>query len=150
MKKALITLLVICTLFTTTVYASSIDLKSMSTDELINLKDEIYQEIMERVQDEGVEEPIYQGTYIVGEDIKPGKYVIVFRNSNFNKDSDRFFGCGMSCYQNSDDYDNDNAIFHELLSYDEERGVVLEDGMVLVVRSNCGFIKLMTTPSWAP
>lgn len=151
MKKALIALLVIFTLFTTTAYASSIDLESMTTDELIELKNKIHQEIMERMQDEDIEEPIYQGTYIVGEDIKPGKYVLVFRNSDFDKkDSDRFFGCGISCYQNSENYDNDNAIFHELLDYDEERGIVLDDGMILVIRSNYGLIKSMVNPSWAP
>lgn len=151
MKKALITLLVIFTLFTTNAYASSIDFGSMSIDELINLKNEICQEIMERLQNEDIEEPIYQGTYVVGTDIKPGKYVLVFRNSDFDKkDSDRFFGCGISCYQNAENYDNDNAIFHELLNYDEERGIVLEDGMILVIRSNYGFIKSMVNPSWAP
>lgn len=150
MKRALISLLVIFTLFTTTAYASSIDLESMTTDELIELKDKIYQEIMERVQDEGVEEPIYQGTYIVGEDIKPGKYVIVFRNEFEDKTKRDLFRGYIKCYTNQDAAINDNCYFSDLLIIDEECGIDLEDGNVLVVASNYAMIKPAPKPSWAP
>ena len=150
MKKTLIALLVSFTLFTTTANASSIDLESMTTDELIELKDKIHQEIMERVQDEGIEEPIYQGTYIVGEDIKPGKYVIVFRNEFEDKTKRDLFRGYIKCYTNSDSAINDNYYFSDRLIIDEECGVNLDDGNVLVIGSNYAMIKSAPKSSWAP
>lgn len=61
-----------CLLVATPVMASDIDLASMSTEDLVALKDSINEEIVNR----GGDNIIGEGTYVVGTDIKAGNFKV--------------------------------------------------------------------------
>lgn len=61
-----------CLLVATPVMASDIDLASMSTEDLVALKDSINEEIANR----GGDNIIGEGTYVVGTDIKAGTFKV--------------------------------------------------------------------------
>lgn len=146
MKKILIVLLVICTLFTTTVYASSVELESMTTDELIELRNQIVQEINNRLGFD--ESKIYIGDYVVGEDIKAGDYIIVFeKNDNVERETG---GGYISLYTNQEDYDRRKSCFSQSYYFGEECYIKLKDGMVMCISYSSGTIKPASKPAWAP
>lgn len=146
MKKILITLLVICTLFTTTVYASPVDLESMTTDELIELRNQIVQEINNRLGFD--ESKIYIGDYVVGEDIKAGDYIIVFnKNENVERDID---GGKVFLYANKDDFSSWKSSFHQFYYFGQECYIKLQDGMVISIANSSGTIMPASKPAWAP
>lgn len=73
MKKVIaifVLLLIVCSV----AYAETVNLKGMTTDELIVLKTAIEQELIDRGEAKSIKVPA--GTYIVGEDIPDGKYSI--------------------------------------------------------------------------
>lgn len=146
MKKTLIVLLVIFTLFTTTAYASSVDLESMTTDELIELRNQIVQEINSRLGFD--ESKIYIGEYVVGQDIKAGDYIIVFeKNDNVERDVG---GGYISLYENKEDADRHKACVSQSYYFGEECYIKLSDGMVMSISYSSGTIKPASKPAWAP
>lgn len=72
MKRFLI-VLVALSLFVTCAFAESIDLESMTTDDLVALRDAINAELAKRNFAEK-EVTVPAGTYIIGEDIPAGNY----------------------------------------------------------------------------
>ncbi len=141
MKKILATLLIVCTLFTTTVYAASVDVTSMTTDDLLELKEAINSEILKRFGTEG--DSIYTGKYIVGEDIKSGMYVITFPSKN----SDYDYG-QVIVYPTVECEWSDREVI--TLRIGEEGYLELNDGNVIDVSYLTGVIRPITKPSWAP
>ena len=150
MKKTLIALLVICTLFTTTVYASPVDLESMTTDELIELRNQVIQEINSRFSFD--ESKIYIGEYIVGQDIKAGDYIIVFeKNENVvYKSVEGPYGGTVDLYANQEDASRWKSCFSESYYFGEECYIKLKDGMVMSISYSSGTIKPASKPAWAP
>lgn len=74
MKRFLI-VLVILSLFVTCAFAESVDLKSMTTDDLVALRDAINAELAKRnFAEKEVVVPL--GSYIAGEDIPVGTYSV--------------------------------------------------------------------------
>ncbi|MBE5814318.1 MAG: hypothetical protein E7320_03805 [Clostridiales bacterium] len=64
-------------------YAEVVDFSTMSIEELVSMRNRIDNEIYSRVISDniqiGPETPlIYEGTYFVGKDIKPGSYTISY------------------------------------------------------------------------
>ncbi len=66
-------LLVVCLLLIPVAVADTVDLSSMSNDEIITLLDEINGEIVRRGINKTAKLP--QGTYIAGSDIPAGRYI---------------------------------------------------------------------------
>lgn len=66
-------LLVVCLLLIHVAVADTVDLSSMSNDEIITLLDEVNEEIVRRGINKTAKLP--QGTYIAGSDIPAGRYI---------------------------------------------------------------------------
>ena len=73
MKKLATVLFVLVLLFTSWSYAETMDLESLTLEELVDLSIRINEMIFER--DQLNHNVLYPGTYIVGEDLDPGTYV---------------------------------------------------------------------------
>lgn len=76
MKRILCSLLLMVVMISipAVAYGESIDLSRLSTDELLALRAEVEAEIAARITTDRYE--IFNGDYIVGEHIKPGRYVL--------------------------------------------------------------------------
>lgn len=146
MKKLLIVLLIICTLFTVTAYASPVDFGSMTTDELIDLRDALNVEIANRIGNE--DSLIYVGRYVVGEDIKAGRYVINFLSKEDSIDTE--YGTVVIYYTEEDDRSmtmNKDVLYFPL---GEDGCIELADGNVVYIKEAAASIHSIAKPSWAP
>lgn len=146
MKKLLIVLLVICTLFTVTAYASPVDFESMTTDELIDLRDALNAEIANRIGNDDT--LIYVGRYVVGEDIRAGRYVINFLSKEDSLDTE--YGTVVIYYTEEDDRSmtmNKDVLYFPL---GEEGYIELSDGNVVYIKETAASIYSVAKPSWAP
>lgn len=131
--KRLFLLILVLTMAVSPALAAEIDLTTMTDAELVELR----AQIDEILNDNGSK--IYEGTYVAGTDIKPGRYEL-------------------TCYRGTLDlmYVNlyaDNTQENKLESYTLTTGssiyVNLTEGMALVLKLGSCYIK---TPSadWAP
>lgn len=73
MKKLFASLLAFM-LFISPALAEDIDLSSLSLDDLTLLQQRVSAEIASKIPDAG--DPLPEGMYTVGEDLKPGKYIL--------------------------------------------------------------------------
>lgn len=146
MKKLIAGLLIACTLFTTSVCAASVDIDSMTMDELIELRDAITNKINSGYG-EGAE-TIYHGHYVVGETIKPGQYVLVFyKDTTVNKN---YTAGEVVISENTESFNNRDYISDHFFDFGEECYVDLKDGMVMFLNYAPAVIRPVEKPSWAP
>ena len=141
MKKTIIASMVLAVgLLASPVMASEqnvIDYDSMSTEELVALRDEINAQIADR----GGDNVIGQGTYVAWTDIKASK----FKVKCYNSDSVAFY-----LYDSEEKYDNLESSDMLLLHSDDECGLLnLKDGQVVSVSFGAAIIEEVS-PSWAP
>lgn len=146
MKKLIASILIACTLFTTSAYASSIDIDSMTMDELIELRDAITKKINSSYG-EGAE-TIYQGQYAVGKTIKPGRYIIVFYKDTTVDDS--YFAGEVIISENKESFDDWEYVRDDFFNFGEECYVDLKDGMIMFLNYAPAVIRPVEKPSWAP
>ena len=124
MKKVLSLLFsMVIILFTCIVYASDIDLRKYSNDEIQELYEIVKNEMADRGLSKEVKVP--QGYYFTGQDIPAGKYVI--------RKADKDSMLVIQVYSAPDDSNTLNRVSYDLITYDEnkEQVVTLSDGMVL-------------------
>lgn len=146
--KRLLVVLVLVTMMMSTALAEVIDLKAMSTDDLIQLRQKITAEITERTIDPG--NLIHAGVYIVGKDIKAGKYYLQMLPDTSGDvailDGEKYKEAveGKMANVNGDE----GIFFRAYLSSGEQAYLSLEDGQVLLVRET-GMLSI-ASPSWAP
>lgn len=146
MKKLIAGLLIACTLFTTSAYATSVDIDSMTMDELIELRDAITKKINSSYG-EGAE-TIYHGRYIVGETIKPGQYILVFyKDATVNKS---YTSGEVMIAEDTESFNNWDYISDNFFHFGEECYVDLKDGMVMFLNYAPAVIRPVEKPSWAP
>lgn len=150
MKKFL-AVLITCILLIVPAFAETIDLSSMSLDELIQLQDAVNTAISERLGFGFDDSKIGMGYYDVGVDIKPGKYDLIctfaemeylaYSNSEQSK-------CMVAVI--SDGTDDAEAISEfYYIAAGQQISVELEEGNVLVIaRGN--FLIRTSEHSWAP
>ena len=143
MRKILISVLVIILMATTMAYAETIDLQSMTTDELLTLRNQINDILNERMMTNT--SSIYSGMYIVGTDIKAGRYVF-----EFGKLAEMESTGVVMIFENYEAYKNRNYIIADYIRLGVEYQVALEEGMVLEITRGSGTIYSITTPDWAP
>lgn len=149
MNRILVLLVLVSFALSSVASAESIDLSSLSLENLVTLQQQIYEELSSRT---GVSQNnvIGRGSYVVGKDIKPGYYDFV---------------CLDTGYFNSGTPDNDIYIY--LLDGDtaadlgeqifwEQRFAIgshvtfnLEEGTLLMIEGCSGFLKAIQ-PEWLP
>ena len=138
-----------CLLVATPVMASDIDLASMSTEDLVALKDSINEEIANR----GGDNIIGEGTYTVGTDIKAGNFKVTpvkgydgYTSFYIFKDSSEY-----EDYKGGN-YDAGDCVI-DLSGYDEDckdsGNLVLKDGEILYIDRGIAIIEEVD-PSWKP
>lgn len=146
MKKILATLLIVCTLFTTTAYASSVDIDSLTMDELIKLRDAITEKINSSYG-EGAD-TIYKGQYVVGKTIKPGQYIIVFYKDATVDES--FVAGNITIAEDMESFNKREFLRDSFYNFGEECYVDLNEGMVIALYYAPGIIRPTEKASWAP
>lgn len=148
MKKTIITSMVLAIgLIASPVMASEqndIDYDSMSTEELVALRDEINAQIADR----GGDNVLPQGVYEVGKDIKTGSFKI---------SSLPIVGAAsIRLYSSKEDYDSHTVDEYYVINYDEENDkqissvfVNLSEGEIMEISSKNVIIEEMKA-SWMP
>ena len=129
MKKFLAALLILSLLTVPTLAESSIDLASMSLDELIALREEVEAEIKEKGG--AVEYDLSAGKYIVGVDIAPGSYVITAAEECDGT---------VTVYDSADDEEKGNFSVWETLSSGHSMRVILVEGGIMEIYNVQGTI----------
>ena len=129
MKKAL-ALTLILLIVAIPVLAEGWDLASMTTDELVELRNLITDEIKLRVKDGYAHIP--EGKYMVGTDIDAGDYVF------FWAEEYEVYGVGVGLYDSLDFEHDDYLEYHYFDAYGEEVRMRLLDGQCLHVEDSTG------------
>lgn len=133
MKK--LVLLCCCILLTFSCFAEAINLDSMTDEELFRLKDLVVSEINRRGL---LNDWIYPGNYIVGTDIKPGKYILTGISSK-------------TANYKIIEVDTDEWLHVLSINYGEQWLIELEEGTELYIADHPIKIEAYSaTPSWAP
>lgn len=125
MKKT-ITMILVLLLISVPVFAESFDFSSMTTDELIALKDSVLAELKARFGQTD-HAHVTEGTYLVGRDIDAGTYIF-FRNAAYE------YSSRVKLYASIEDIDDRDYISDYYLSKEgDETRVELTDGIYLVI-----------------
>ena len=150
MRKFL-AILIVCILLTIPALAETVDLSSMSLEELIQLRDAVNTAINEQLDFGFDDSKIGMGYYDVGVDIKPGKYdlICIFAEMEHFSVNDTDQSQCMVVVA-SDRSDNAEAISEfYYITVGQQISVELEEGNVLVIaRGN--FLIQNSEHSWAP
>lgn len=141
--KRLLVIMVMVVLFVATAHAESIDLESMSTDELLVLRNRINSILTERVASDT--SAICSGSYTVGTDIKAGRYVLQLDELPEGETTGVVW-----LFANAEDQRNRKYITADYLTIGVEYQIVLEDGMVMEITRAKGTIHEIVKPDWAP
>lgn len=122
--------------------AETVDLKKMSTEELVELRSSIGNELSERGYD-----IFCSGSYVVGTDIKAGTYMF----KCYSVVEDREYGGNYGeiiFYADQEARKNiERTIDHIYLG--EDYCLSLKDGMIIELSSCSGTLQVIK-PSWAP
>lgn len=130
MKKAL-ALTLILLIVAIPVFAEGWDFASMTTDELIELRNSIMDELRSRIGSlDSVHVPA--GTYVVGEDIDPGKYVFFWTKEYEDRSA-------ISVYADQEDLESYNqSTYTTIRKVGEEIQIELIDGAYLQIDGSNG------------
>ena len=136
----------LCLLAATPVRASDIDLASMSTEDLVALKDSINREIANR----GGDNVIGEGVYTVGTDIKAGNFKVTPMKGYDGRTS--FYIFKDSAEYEGGNYDAGDCVV-DLDSYEEGNtdsgNLILDEGEILYIDRGNAVIEEVD-PSWKP
>ena len=140
MMKKLILCLLTMVMFATNMacVASSVDLSSMSTEELDTLRSKIDAELENRGFE--FQSPIYSGNYIGGKTIKAGSYTILLED-------DATLGF-YKVFSSEEDMKSDKYIAFEMIY--NGFTVTIEEGMVLQLDLHGSASITKTKPFWMP
>lgn len=125
--KKIIALFIVMTLSFSIAFADIPDIKSLTTDELYKLHEEIIKQLGERNELPSFNAPI--GYYVAGKDFPVGKYLITSPSVTY-----------ITLYNSMDDYKNNNPIQRKTTIYDSDEGKVVDftEGMVVAVDMSGG------------
>lgn len=136
--KKILGIALILVLFTVPAFAESIDLSSMSLDELFTLRNALSSEISNRLS--GDASAIYSGKYVVGEDIKSGTYILYA-----DMPSAKYITIEITWPDKTHD-----SIF-EQIKINESFYLNLEEGSILDLDGiQSAHLEVATMPEWAP
>lgn len=153
MKKSILAIgLGMSLLLTTPVIADvpDIDLASMSTEDLVSLRDSINSEIANK----GGDNTIGVGTYIVGTDIKAATYKVSAVKNGYTG------WTAFYIFKNSDEYEDYKGgnydagdvviqLYSDEDDHDQTGNLVLKDGEILYIDRGNAIIEEVD-PSWKP
>ena len=152
MKKILSLVFITMLLISTIAKGEEIvDLTSMTIDELMNLRDMITEEVYSRLGFSFEDNQIGAGYYLVGTDIKAGKYefICTFSETQLSYEGDRTYNLGTIWILSSDAEDAESL--HEFgdVQVGEKYKFDLEEGQMLVI-GRCNGVIQEYEHSWAP
>ena len=131
-------------LFSSTVFAYDLDLKSLSDEEIKQLKIDVENEMSERgLAEEEVEDVLVPGAYVFGEDILAGKYELSLVDDGRD-------ALNMFTYNSVDDYEADNVLDVLYLKAGEPKVYEFTDGQVFRFSKGQIKIKLPKKLAFAP
>jgi hypothetical protein len=131
--KRLILLVLVLTMAVSPALAAGIDLSEMTDAELVELR----AQIDEILNDNGSK--IYEGTYVTGTDIKPGRYELTCYQSTLTLMNVMLYA----------DNTQDNMLEDYHLTIGSSVYVNLSEGMVLTLKLGSCYIKTASA-DWAP
>lgn len=122
--------------------AEEIDLSSMNLTELLKLHEQLDASIQEQFDCSLDSNGLYQGIYVVGKDIKAGRYLLT-------SVSKTYFMCHL--YEDMSHKEAHDGGQHEtIIGIGDTLQLKLEDGMVLVVDQGSASVKPVPEAEWAP
>ena len=129
-----------CFLIGSIALGASVDVTSMSLDELVEMRAVISEEINERIGSDS--EVINQGNYLVGKDIMAGAYVLTAM--------DKSVSIGILRDQKALEEKDESALISDLyLTSGESGNIFLESGNVLMIKDSSAQIR-ENMASWIP
>lgn len=138
----IVALMLCLVLFITPVFAETIDLSSMSDDELLDMYHAIWTEMDKRAIEKS--DYIYPGKYMVGRDILPGRYVIKYEATETSH-----FWIAVFTYLDEEHFSSDEYAEGYNLVDGDEVFLDLQDGIVLTIDKGTAIIRTNPTPFWA-
>lgn len=135
------------TMAMTPVYATeSIDLDSMSVEDLVALQKKISEKLEEMGEAETSWDIIPRGVYAVGTDIKAGSFEFIAYDADVT----------VWIFDSEDSYKKVSPLQTEYLGYDDETGerqsalLNLSDGQIIEISLASAIVKEVTNASWMP
>ena len=151
--KRLVAVTVVLLMLCGVAFASVVDFASMSTDDLILLRQQISDEIKKRTNDDN--DVLPRGAYVVGKYIRAGGYIFhmlpdVYGSILIIESEERYRTIVEEMSKNETNYltSMEGIAFETFLSYGEQTYLSLKDGQVLVTYG-AGILS-SHKPSWAP
>ena len=147
MKRFLCVLLVLATIGIPGAIAESIDIDSMALMDLLELRSKVDAKIDELLKTSVSVSEIYQGEYLVGKDIAPGRYLFTC-----NKDIDAQYEEDFAYWLYADKaaYENSNRMASDAVCFGRSLSVLLEEGMFLKIVQGQAQVELLPTAEYAP
>lgn len=143
MKKVVVVISILLLLFCHfSAVCEEIDLSTLSDEQLTELSNRVSQEMFDR----GIvfEEVFPFGEYVVGKDIRAGKYTILVTDTDPNGIR---VGPSILLYSSELDYGNDERNQYASFRSDGSLYVELNDGMVIVIREGYGSVNITNRKS---
>ena len=123
-------------------FAEEVDLSGMDLAALLKLHEQLDSAIQEKFDCELDANGLYQGIYVVGKDIKAGRYLLTMT-------TETYFMCHL--YEDMTHKEAHDGGQHEtLLAVGDTLQLTLEDDMVLVIDQGAVSVKMVPKAEWAP
>lgn len=151
MKKILSLVFITMLLISTIAKGEEIvDLTSMPLEELISLRDSINNEIYSRLGFSFEDNQIAVGSYLVGQDIKAGKYefICTYSDTETHPDGNSMSFCNLVVYAGNDE-ESEKLFAYYYLPVGQKVAFSLEEGQLLQIGRGHGLIQEVHH-SWAP
>lgn len=149
--KRFLSLLVIGIMLATPVFAETIDVSAMSLEELLALRNTVNTAISERIDLSFNDSKIGTGVYVVGKDIKPGRYDLICTFSKIKTYPDGSTGyslCEIDIFPDASD-DASSIYSYSFIALGQQFAVELKEGNVLHIKDG-NFQIQKSEHSWAP
>lgn len=140
--KKFIALVLTLLCFSIPAFAEEVDLSGMDLAALLKLHEQLDSAIQEKFDCELDANGLYQGIYVVGKDIKEGRYLLTMT-------TETYFMCHL--YEDIIHKEAHDGGQHEtLLAVGDTLQLTLEDDMVLVIDQGAVSVKMVPKAEWAP
>ena len=140
--KKFIALVLTLLCFSIPAFAEEVDLSGMDLAALLKLHEQLDSAIQEKFDCELDVNGLYQGIYVVGKDIKAGRYLLTMT-------TETYFMCHL--YEDMIHKEAHDGGQHEtLLAVGDTLQLTLEDDMVLVIDQGAVSVKMVPKAEWAP
>lgn len=150
--KRLVAVTVVLLMLCGVAFASGVDIASMSTDDLILLRQQISDEIKKRTNDD--DNMLPKGVYVVGKDIKAGAYILTMLPDEYGTvfiidTEERYLEIVAKMNSNdTSDESREGRVFEAYVSTGEQTYLSLKEGQVLITQGTGTLSD--NKPSWAP